>query len=51
MKKEFDDAFSLLSRLTKEEADLMQQVCQWSDVQRKAFVLAKGIFEDKEFEK
>jgi hypothetical protein len=48
MKQELDQMFDLLSKLTKDEADFILQVCKWSDEERAAFRLAKSIFEDND---
>jgi len=48
VKKELDYAFLFLPQLTKEEADFLLQACQWTDVQRAAFIIAKQLFEEND---
>jgi hypothetical protein len=47
MFSDIDKMLKLLPTLTKEEADFIEQICGWSDVERRAFMLAKRLFEEK----
>ena len=46
MKEELDKMFDLLPKLTKDEADFIEMVCRWNDIERAAYMMAKKIFED-----
>lgn len=47
MKDELEKALEFLPTLTQEEADLIEIVCKWPEIQKSAFVLAKKMFEEK----
>lgn len=36
----------ILPTITKEEADIIEDICNWDDEKKMAYKLAKGIFEE-----
>ena len=48
MKDKIKKYIQLLTRLTKDEADLIESFLRLNDEERAAFLLAKRIFEDEE---
>ena len=46
MKEKIDKCLEYLSQLTKEEADLIENVLQWDDETKWAFKYAKKTFEE-----
>ena len=50
MKEEIDKMMEYLTQLTKEEADLIENVLTWPEDFKAAFIIAKRFFEE-EFEK
>jgi len=47
MKDRLKRNLEYLTQLTKEEADLIEDVCVWSDDQKFAFLFAKKMFEEE----
>lgn len=48
MTEKIDHFLKILPQLTKEEADLIEQVLKWDDETKAAFIFTKRIFEDEE---
>lgn len=48
MTEKIDHFLEMLPQLTKDEADLIEQVLKWDDETKAAFMFAKRIFEDEE---
>jgi len=48
MKDKIDYFLEILTTLTKDEADLIEQVLKWDDEHKMAFSLAKKLFEEEE---
>lgn len=47
MKNEIDMMLEYLKKLTKEESDFIEHILKWPDNYKHAFLIAKGIFEEK----
>lgn len=50
MKEKIEHFLSIMCILTKDEADLIAQVCKWEDDAKAAFLFAKNIFEEEQEE-
>ena len=48
MTEKIDHFLKMLPQLTKEEADLIEQVLKWDDETKAAFMFANRIFEEEE---
>ena len=48
MTEKIDHFLEMLPQLTKDEADLIEQVLKWDDETKAAFIFTKRIFEDEE---
>lgn len=46
MKEKIERFLKLLTQLTKEEADMIEEIVSWDDETRAAYKLAKELFED-----
>lgn len=47
MKPLIEHYLKILPQLTKEESDLIETICNWSNEDRTAFKLSKKIFEEE----
>lgn len=50
MKEKINKFMHYFTTITKEQADFMEEILNWTDEDKIAFMLAKRIFEEKENE-
>lgn len=48
MKEKIDKFIHYFTTITKEQADFMEDILNWDDEKKMAFMMAKQIFEEKE---